>query len=125
VNAAAAVRGMDAAHKDKARAAMKLLAESPGGGEYACDDGTKLPMAKVNDDYCDCADGSDEPGTSACNDGRFVCAHAPKAIPKAIRQSLPVAHAWVHSSKVDDGLCDCCDGSDEEGRPDVKCPNTC
>lgn len=33
------------------------------GQEFACRDGSKkIPAARVNDDYCDCADGSDEPG---------------------------------------------------------------
>ena len=30
---------------------------------FRCIDGSKsMPMARVNDDYCDCLDGSDEPG---------------------------------------------------------------
>ena len=26
----------------------------------------QVPQSAINDDYCDCADGTDEPGTSAC-----------------------------------------------------------
>jgi hypothetical protein len=33
------------------------------GTVFICRDGSKtIPIAKVNDNYCDCADGSDEPG---------------------------------------------------------------
>ncbi|XP_021365218.1 glucosidase 2 subunit beta-like [Mizuhopecten yessoensis] len=64
-----------------------------------------IPFSQVNDDFCDCDDGSDEPGTSACLNGRFFCTHQ---IPDQRPQSIP-------SSRVNDGLCDCCDGSDEWG----------
>ncbi len=64
----------------------------------------------VNDGFCDCADGTDEPGTNACTHGRFYCAnkgHVSRLIP---------------SSMVDDSFCDCCDGSDE---PPGSCPDAC
>ncbi|GFR42561.1 hypothetical protein Agub_g3472 [Astrephomene gubernaculifera] len=82
------------------------------GGSFKCISGIAktIPFARVNDDYCDCPDGSDEPGTSACHNGRFYCrnlGHEPRLLASAF---------------VDDGVCDCCDGTDE---PKGKCQNTC
>ncbi|KAL3719107.1 hypothetical protein ACJRO7_004110 [Eucalyptus globulus] len=51
-------------------------------------------------------------GTSACPNGKFYCRNA---------VHVPVI---IFSSRVNDGICDCCDGSDEYGDK-VKCPNTC
>ena len=31
----------------------------------------QIAFDRVNDDYCDCSDSSDEPGTSACPDSRY------------------------------------------------------
>lgn len=59
---------------------------------------------QVNDDYCDCTDGSDEPGTNACPNGDFFCK-------KQI--SLRNSPVRIPSNRVNDGICDCCDGSDE------------
>lgn len=45
--------------------------------DFECLDGSLLvPFSSVNDDYCDCGDGSDEPGTSACSNGSFYCQNA-------------------------------------------------
>jgi len=39
------------------------------GDTFSCDSSSKqIPNSRVNDDYCDCKDGSDEPGT--CEFGR-------------------------------------------------------
>ncbi|XP_021769090.1 glucosidase 2 subunit beta-like [Chenopodium quinoa] len=98
-----------------------LLGISPEDGKYyntasefiKCKDGSKkINRSQLNDDFCDCADGSDEPGTSACPNGKFYCPNA---------GHIPFV---LFSSRVNDGICDCCDGSDEyDGK--VKCQNTC
>jgi protein kinase C substrate 80K-H len=84
-----------------------------GGPEFKClSDGEPIPMNHVNDDYCDCADGSDEPGTSACNNGLFFC------------ENKSYKGVYIISSRVNDGICDCCDGSDEYDGT-ISCEDTC
>ena len=81
--------------------------------DFKCfDSSNTIPFSQVNDDYCDCEDGSDEPGTSACSNSKFYCENAGH---KAI---------LLMSSRVGDGICDCCDGSDE-WIYGTTCPNTC
>lgn len=76
-----------------------------GDGIFQCIKSMEtIGYSQINDDYCDCLDGSDEPGTNACANGRFVCSFQEKY------KNYPVV---IPSSMVNDGVCDCCDGSDE------------
>ncbi|MCD7448286.1 hypothetical protein HAX54_040399 [Datura stramonium] len=78
-----------------------------------CKDGSNsFTKDRLNDDFCDCIDGTDEPGTAACPAGKFYCRNV-GSTPK-----------FLFSSRVNDDICDCCDGSDEYDS-NVNCPNTC
>lgn len=86
------------------------------GDELKCpSSGKALRPEMINDNRCDCPDdGFDEPGTAACEKGRFYCKNA---------KTLEI---YIPSFKVNDGVCDCCDGSDEYlDNFGIKCENTC
>jgi len=78
----------------------------------------RIPSSRINDGYCDCVDGSDEPGTSACS-------HMDQEAKHFYCPNVGHIPALLYSSQVDDGVCDCCDGSDEALRYSSLCRNTC
>jgi protein kinase C substrate 80K-H len=85
------------------------------GAGLACDGGAHpLAPEDFNDNFCDCLDGSDEPGSAACSHlpgAKFTCLNA------GFRSIA------IPTSRVGDGVCDCCDGSDEG--TGIACENTC
>lgn len=90
------------------------------GKTFKCPGSDKvIPIDQVNDNYCDCpaVDGvtiTDEPGTGACKNAVFYCKNH-----KFRATSIP-------ASRVNDGVCDCCDGSDEWLFPETgRCKDTC
>eukprot|EP00930_Biecheleria_cincta_P088251 TRINITY_DN77490_c0_g1_i1.p1 TRINITY_DN77490_c0_g1~~TRINITY_DN77490_c0_g1_i1.p1 ORF type:complete len:430 (-),score=72.77 TRINITY_DN77490_c0_g1_i1:232-1521(-) len=115
----------------------KYAMQIQAGAGFHCFDKSKSfeNFEVVNDDYCDCPDGSDEPGTSACAGiaslalKGFACAWAKggdvaSESSVASMGSLVGPTGIVRLGSVNDNICDCCGGEDEWDS-DVKCPNRC
>ncbi|EQC40429.1 hypothetical protein SDRG_02325 [Saprolegnia diclina VS20] len=86
--------------------AMAAIAMAAQDACISAVSGDLLPLVPelMNDDFCDCADGRDEPHTAACS---HVLSAAHDCHNRGL---LPMR---IHTSQVGDGVCDCCDGSDE------------
>jgi hypothetical protein len=83
------------AHSNLSKYILHTVESKLSSSDSITCDGGSVTIKKdwVNDDFCDCQDGSDEPGTSACKNGKFYCVnsgHLPLTIP---------------SQWVDDGHC--------------------
>ena len=111
-----ALRG---AREDEARRLVKKKTHSLSCLQVDSGIFAMIDPNRINDDYCDCADGSDEPLTSACSPlGVFRC---PLDFPAAAEGAM--LPSTLPSSRVNDGVCDCCDGADEDAS--AGCPNEC
>ena len=86
------------------------------------DEPSLIPDDWINDDYCDCPfTGQDEPHTSACSGAQqgawagITSSYGAASQEPQVDFTCPLERPMIHlpASKINDGICDCCDGADE------------
>ena len=119
-------------------AVAKFYKSSPTHFTCISNPSHKIPILQVNDDYCDCPDGSDEPGTSACSHLSTLSPNT-LAVNPSLNTSLALpgfycknkghVPSYIPFTNVNDGKCDydlCCDGGDEWASVGgISCPDKC
>ena len=96
-------------------------AKPPPPPQWKCQTSTQtIPITYKNDNYCDCIDGTDEPLTSACSNilhnnkkGGAIGGSGSGSGSYGMKFICGRGGGKIFPSRVDDGVCDCCDGSDE------------
>ncbi|KAI6776024.1 hypothetical protein HG530_002782 [Fusarium avenaceum] len=121
----------------------EFVSHYEGKEEFSCitNAAIKLSLDQINDNTCDCPDGSDEPGTAACANIDPLSPEQPlagslsgttnttNALPGFWCANEGHIGMYVPFLYVNDGVCDydlCCDGSEEYSTVHgVKCENKC
>lgn len=98
---------------------------------FTCFDGSKtIGLSEFNNNYCDCSDCSDEPGSPATSLSPAMTSKAETPNGAATFNSFYCQNPGYVPSliprwSVGDGICDCCDGADEVFNNHSRCVNTC
>lgn len=64
---------------------------------FCINTGKAIPIERLNDDYCDCEeDGSDEPETNACANGKFYCTYQKRFVYFTLLDSMLCNRIVIH-----------------------------
>ena len=67
--------------------------------------GEEISSSSINDDFCDCKDGSDEPGTSACSHIIILDSYESTRDRGFYCENKGFRPQYIANSFVNDGIC--------------------